>query len=300
MTAPISWCGEPLAAHLALTAYAAQEAYGPEWAYATRRLGVPGWLLPLAAVLHDAGKALPCYQDDAAKACRGGGGGPRYTMHEYASAYAALALARLAGGLRGRFERFALLAPVAVAVLEHHHGMTGRLVHPLDDLDYGVEGRAGPCRGALASTASSREGLRAMLEAALGACRLAVGLWGPAACPPEASSLLEAALDALHRGREPPAWEVAFTYQKGARRYRVPDDAPELLDGAAPAVVATLAGIVTVADSMAATAWRRGPAPEPRSYLARLLRENPRLAAAHGRVALEAQRLQGAKGAYTP
>ncbi len=130
----------PLSRHLAATAAAALLLYRRDWVVAAgqalaalRERGVrvddtvaQGVIdaLPLAALLHDAGKAAPRYR-----------GSKSYMCHEVISAAVAFA----AAGTLGRHRLPLTLA--AVASLLHHHAMTGRLDQcgRLKDLCHGLD-----------------------------------------------------------------------------------------------------------------------------------------------------------------
>jgi CRISPR-associated endonuclease Cas3-HD len=131
----ISWCGESLEGHMAATALMAWRLYSRDWRILRHRLAgllggePPAWILLLVGALHDAGKASPCYQERALESCRSGGH-PSFSLHEYLSAYAGLALARVLEGAP-RPLSVSLYASAAAALL-HHHGMSERILPARD------------------------------------------------------------------------------------------------------------------------------------------------------------------------
>lgn len=275
MTGPVSWCGEGLASHQASVAVLAWAAYEPEWLWASRAAGVPGWALTLAAAGHDAGKALPCLQEEALRACEHGAT-PSFRLHEYASSYALAALASSARGRRMPPGDALGLIVASLAALLHHHGMEGRLADPIGIVRARRDGGARPGRGVRCDhiAVEARRSLGALLDATIESCRLARGLAGRAGvaveeCPAWLEEL------ARQASRNPPLWnrafEDAFTYLTRAHAR------------ARAAALTVAVAAVSVADTISASAARGDlcmrPAREacrrPGRYALRLLCENP-------------------------
>lgn len=268
-----SWCGEELPRHGAAVAVIASSLYRREWIVVARRHALPTWLLTLAAAAHDAGKALPCYQAALEAACESGSN-PSFAMHEAASAYAILAVPRLAPGPLGVWEA----SIVAAAAWLHHHGMGGRLIPP--GLVAGL-GRLRPCSGpSLAREASSPEGLAAMLESVIEACRLAIEHLGGSSCSGALlDQLARASTRAPEDPRSIPSWLEVFGGAGRGLYGSVPEDPPRGYEGRRGSYIAAssfLAGVVSLSDTLAAQASRRGleALRAPGGYAGRVLSEN--------------------------
>ena len=272
MLRAVSWCGEELEDHLASTALVARILYGRDWealrARIQRRLcGSPGgtcgwppsWLLELAACIHDIGKASPPYQSDARRLC-GEGRAPRFYLHEYLSAYAALAVAeKVASALQlGGPERAAAassLAAAATAAMLHHHGMRGRLTSV-------GEAQARLERGGYLPV--GLDVLRGMIEHTSACCEElpAKGCAWIARVILDSSRELGKApgFQSLMRGMPGRPWILGSLGSGALSSYQ--------------AMASFLAGAVALSDTLAASLCRRG---SPGGYAERILRESTRM-----------------------
>jgi len=251
---------EYLDCHLASVAIIANIAYLRDWKAFSRRTGVPVWFLSAGGLMHDVGKAVRELQESALEACKRGWK-PNFAFHEYASA--TLPLAHRFMGVQKLNKKY--IFGLAIAVAMHHHGMyrkdLGSRIIPLDQAI--IEKRLGTHKGPLLHKVLASNGYRDMSNAYENALKLFKNI------------IISEGLFDNDRELIPPSVELRSKFTFIPNLISVARDAWNYLfsehsDGGTVAAIAyTLAGMISVADSFAASYGRE----RKKSYAVRVLEE---------------------------